>query len=488
MAGAVAGCGGVAPWLLPSAGLLSAVLLGAGVASGCRDPVRPAVPDTTPPVVKLTYPDPRSGVYDPDSNGLVHVLVSWSDSGGGVDPATVRITCGECLAGAPSDTNLANGWRVVRRDSLGAEFEETFAMLLRAGGWTLSVSVADSAGNRSSSARSYIVLPPGSYHQTIDLQYPPGWYQERGVEVAISPDGRKGLVPFIGGNVAVFDPDGVAPTHYIANVHDSFFAGFVSIDPATGLAYIAGGGGATDGFTILDTRTEQVVRSVWVGAGAASVWVGGGRIFAGEACTSGRVFVYDKTSLALLGRVEVGAVPYDATCVNTTRIVLSADGRQGWGGMVHGDIYSFDATNYALIRRYDLYPPAGDNIYTDVRSLALVGDRWLYVSRIDFGVDEFDTQTGQVTAHYPFATPPYPIVMELALSPDGRTLFASSNPGTVHDTSVSAPLLFTVPGLQLRWTFPTRRGLVDGVAFHPDGKRVYQMAMFGVQVYLIRPE
>lgn len=488
MAGVGAGRGRVAGRLLAVAGLLSAVVLAAVVAGGCRDPVRPPVPDSTPPVVKLTYPDPRSGVYDPDSNGLVHVLVSWTDSGGRVDPATIRITCGECLAGAPSDTNLADGWRVIRRDSLGAEFEETFALLLRAGGWTLRVSVADTAGNRSGGAQAYIVLPPGSYHRTIDLQYPPEWYQERGVHLAISPDGRKGFVPFIGGNVAVFDPEGVAPTHYIRNVHDSFFAGFISIDPTTGLAYIAGGGGATDGFTILDTRTEQVVRSVWVGAGAASVWVGGGRIFAGEACTNGRVFVYDKTSLALLGRVEVGAVPYDAVCVNTTNFALTSDGRLGWGGMVHGDIYSFDATSYALIRRYDLYPPAGDNIYTDVRSLALVGDRWLYVARIRLGLDEFDTQTGRVSAHYPFSTPPYPIVKELALSPDGRMLFASSDPGTGNDTSLTAPLLFTVPGLQLRWTFPTRRGLVDGVAFHPDGKRVYQMAMFGVQVYLIRPD
>lgn len=468
--------------------LIAAGLLGAPIAvGGCRDTVRPQPPDTTLPVVSLAYPNPQTGAYDRDSNGLVDVVVSWTDAGGRVDPGSVRIACVGCVPGTPSDTNLAQGWQVIRLDSAGAEFEETVPLLLRSGRRLLGVSVADTAGNRSIGATASIELPPGAYHRTIDLQYPPTWYQERGVRLAITPDGRKGFVPFVGGNVAVFDPEGVTPPHYIRNVHDSFFAGMISIDPATGLAYIAGGGGATDGFTILDTRTEQVVRSVSVGVGAASVWLGGSRIFAGEACTNARVYVVDKTTLAELGRIEVGIMPWDAICVNTVVFALTSDGLRGWGGVVRGDIYSFDAANYTLIRRYDLYPPDGDGTYGTVRALALVADRWLYVARVRQGLDEFDTQTGRVTAHYPFTRPPDPIVMELALSPDGRLLFASSDPAII-DTSQSAPLLFTVPGLQLRYRFPTRRGLVDGMAFHPDGKRVYQMAMFGVQVYIIRPD
>ena len=468
--------------------LLAAGLLGAPIAvGGCGDAIRPKPPDTTLPVVTLVYPNPQTGAFDRDSNGLVDVVVSWSDAGSGVDPATVRIACLGCVPGAPSDTNLAQGWRVIRLDSAGAEFEETIPLLLRSGRRLLGVSVADTAGNRSIGATAPIELPPGSYHRTIDLQYPPEWYQERGVRLAITPDGRKGFVPFVGGNVAVFDPEGVTPPRYIRNVLDSFFAGMISIDPGTGLAYIAGGGGATDGFTILDTRTEQVVRSVSVGAGAASVWLGGNRIFSGEACTNARVYVFDKTTLAELGRIEVNAPLLGDLCVNSIDYALTSDERRGWAMIIYGGIYSFDATNYALIRRYDLYPPAGDGIYGDGRALALADDRWLYVARVGQGLDEFDTQTGLVTAHYPFTRPPDPIVKLLALSPDGRLLFASSDPATI-DTSQSAPLLFTVPGLQLRYRFPTRRGLVDGVAFHPDGKRVYQMAMFGVQVYIIRPD
>lgn len=467
-----------------AAGILSMAL----AIGSCRDPARPMPPDLTAPTVSVVFPMQATGAFDRDSNGLVDVEVTWSDAYGRVNPSSVRITCVGCVPGVAADTNLASGWRVVRLDSAGAAFEETIPLLMRTGRRLLGVSVADSAGNRSVGATVSFNLPPGAYHRSIDLLYPPEWPQERGGELAITPDGRKGFAPFLGGNVAVFDPDGVVPTHYIRNVPNSFFGSSISIDSGTGLAYIAGGGGATTGFSILDTRTEQLVRSVAVGAGAASVWVGGGRIFVGEACTTGRVYVFDKVSLAQVGVVEVGAAIWNYTCVNSITFALSADGRSGWGGMVDGDLYAFNAADYSLIRRFDLYPPEGDGIWTMVQDMELVGDRWLYLARLGEGLDEFDTQTGRVTSHYPFAPPPYPMVQFLALSPDRRLMFASSDPGTAPGTWPNAPLLFTVPGLRLKYQFPTRPGHVEGVAFHPDGKRVYQMAQFAMQVYLIRPD
>jgi len=473
-----------ARWLLLAAGPLGAAL----AVGTCREPARREPQDLTAPVVGIVFPVQATGAYDRDSNGLVDVEVEWSDSSGKVDPATVRVVCAGCVPGVAADTNLAQGWRVVRLDSAGAVFEETIPLLMRAGQRLLGVSVADTAGNRSIGATVSFTLPPGDYHRTIDLQYPAQWPQERGVDLAITPDGRKGFAPFENGHVAVFDPDGVQPTHYITNVSNSIVGSFISIDSGTGLAYVAGGGWETAGFTVLDTRTEQVVRSVAVGMGAVSVWQSGSRVFAGEACTNGRVFVYDKATLAQLGRVEVGASSTGSVCPNTIVFALTRDGRLGWAGIVMGGIFSFDAVNYTLLRRYDLFPPEGDGVYNSVSSMVMAGDRWLYVAEDQLGLEEFDTGTGRATARYPSDPRAYALVKKLSLSPDGRLLFASTDPATAVGDHQSAPLLFTVPGLQIRHRFPTRPGIVDGVAFHPDGKRVFQMAGFAVQVYLVRPE
>lgn len=437
--------------------------------------------------MRFVWPDTLTGAFDRDSNGLADIAVTWHDAGGGVDPASVRITCINCVPGVAADTNLAKGWRLLRADSAGAEFEETIPLMMSAGDHLLGVSVADAAGNRSGAVVAALHLPPGSYHRTIDLRYPAAWRQERATNLVLTADGRKGFVPFIGGNVAVFDPDGVALPHYIRNVPNSPFAADISLDSATGLAYIAGGGAATSGFTILDTWTEQVLRTVPVGLGAAGVAVRGTRIFAGEDCTTGRVFVYDKTTLAQVGKIEVGAAPWNSTCVNSVAFALTRDGRSGWAGLVAGDLYAFDGQTLALRQRYDLTPPPGDGIYGDVRDMVLVADRWLYLARVGQGLEEFDTPTGRVTAHYPVAEPLYAIPKMLALSPDHRLLFACTDPGTTPGTNQRAPVLFTVPGLQVRFAFPPRPGICDGVVFHPDGKRVYQMAEYAVEVYLVRP-
>ncbi len=48
--------------------------------------------------------------------------------------------------------------------------------------------------------------------------------------------------------------------------------------------------------------------------------------------------------------------------------------------------------------------------------------------------------------------------------------------------------MFEVPGLKYRYQYPLREGAIpDGVAWNPDGKRVYVMAEFNVDVYLVRP-
>jgi hypothetical protein len=83
-----------------------------------------------------------------------------------------------------------------------------------------------------------------------------------------------------------------------------------------------------------------------------------------------------------------------------------------------------------------------------------------------------------------------PIFAELALSPDGSALFVSADSGglSLAGDSVNTPYLFDVPGLHLRYAFPHRRGgITDAAVWDPDGKRVFMMEEFQVDVYLVRP-
>lgn len=465
--------------------LLVAAVLGAGGCSGESPPTLPIVPvDTVAPLLRLVYPAEVYGAYDRDSNGLVDMEVAWHDSAGAVNPASLRITCTDCLAGTSQDTNFAVGWRVVRRDTAGAVLEETIPLLIRSGSHLLRVTVADTAGNRSREQVVYLNLPPGAFHRTVDLAYPAQWQQVKAAHLIITLDGRKGFVPFTDGHLAVFDPDGLAPTHYIGPITNSFPGAQISLDSATGLAYIGGGGAETPGFQIVDTRTERPLAWYSVGMGLAGVHVEGNRIFVGESCTNGRIIVLDKVTMQELGRVEVGAIPFEAVCTNTRTFALTSDGRQGWGGLVDAGLVWFDARTYSVIQRFDLEPSPGTNNYGSVRDLVLLNDRWLYLARVCEGLDEWDTQNGNArTARYDG------LIKELALSPDRHLLFVSASPDcTLSGSYTRAPLLFEVPGLRLLHAFPQRPGVIsDGAVFHPDGKRVYVVEEFNVGVYLVRP-
>ena len=462
------------------------VVASAAVTAACRrepvaiDPPRPPR-DTLAPQLQVTFPTDAYGAYDRDSNGLADLEVAWHDSGGAVNPASFRITCLDCLPAAAQDTNLATGWRPVRRDSSGAVLEETVPLLMRSGSHLLKLTVADTAGNVSPEKLVYLNLPPGAYHRSIDLAYHPEWQQVRAAHLVLTPDGRKGFVPFIDGHLAVFDPEGVAPTHWVGPVANSCFAAQIALDSTTGLAYIGGGGCETAGYSVVDTRAERELNWYLVGMGLASVELAGDRIYTGESCTTGRIIVLDKTTNQEIGRVETNSRPYGASCPNATTFALSRDGRTGWAGMVGGGIVTFDATTYTRTGRTDVWPPPGDSLWGNVRDLILLDDRWLYASLIEWGLDEYDIVAGSRTAHNGS------LIHDLALSPDHKLLFATTNEFSGL-ANVGAPLLFEVPGLRLRYAFPPRPGAIqDGAVFHPDGKRVYVITEFHVEVYLVRP-
>lgn len=462
--------------------VLAPLALALGLLS-CADAPTRVVPDTVPPRIGIVFPrfsDPATPAsFDRDSNHLMDLELHWSDSLGPVDPGTLRIVARGGVPGAAPDSNLARGWRRVRLDSAGAAFEETLALLLPAAATTLVVSVADSAGHVGTDS-VVVQLEPGFYQRSISLSYRPEWPQVRGVNLALLPDGSKGIAPFEGARVAIFDPEGVIPTHWVENVPSVLFGTWASIDPATGLAYLGGGGGLVFGLTVFDVRAERVVRWTLDTVAVVSVIVNGDRLYVGEACSTGRILVYDKTSWTQVGIVDPQYPDSGGSCNNPVVRSFSSDGSIGWARVVNHGVLSFDGSFHLQ----QTFPLIGE-----ARDVRLVDDARIYLARLESGLDERDAVTGSLTSRYAPSGPLHPDVKELAISPDHRMLFASASAGSVYpDIEVRAPLLFDIPGLHLRWAFPHRPGgLTDAAVWHPDGKRVFMMSDYQVDVYVVRP-
>jgi len=464
---------------------LGAVALLAAALSGvaCHDrPPTIAGPDTVAPRLQFVFPtasDPRFGAtFDRDSNGLMDLELTWNDSLGRVNPASLKIIARGGVPGAAPDTNLALGWRNVRLDSTGAAFEETVPLLLRSGLTTLVVSLADSAGNAVTDSVT-VALPPASFHRVINLNHDSAWPQERATNFVLLPDGSKGAVPFAGGHVAIFDPDGIFPTRYIHGVPNLTFAARIGFDATSGLAYMGGGGHETNGISVVNLQTEQFDRSVDVGGGVVSVFVQGSRLYVGEACTTGRIIVLDKVTLTEVGRVEPNYPNTGSLCNNSVVRAFNSTGTIGWARTVNQGVMSFDAQSFAMLQHLDVRPPAGDSQFGEARDIKLLNDRWLYLAKLDYGLDEIDLTTGQLSQHYPGSGVPGGSILELSIAPDSTRLFVSDPPqGRV----------LSVPGLATIWTLAPRMGYQDGAIWHPDGKRVYVMAEYDMDVYIVRPQ
>lgn len=461
--------------------VLAASFLTAAVVAACRDNPPPTAvpPDSTPPNVRVLFPD--SGGFDRDSNGLVDVEVVWSDSIGAVDPRSLTVRDVAVDNHGALGPDLAGVWLVKRTDAQGAVIEESVPGLLSPGWHQIQVSVADSAGNRATAMSDLFFLPPAAYNRTIDLHFNPACQTGRGVYLALSADGSHGYAPFQGHCIAIFRTDPPDSVHFVQSVTDVGFAAEIALDTATGLAYLGGGGSASPGVTVFDTRTERIVNRVFPSAGVAGVDVHDNRLFVGEACTTGKIYVLDKASLVTLAVMDPQASTGDAVCANAATFAFRSNGAAGWAGIVDAALVGFDADAYAIVSR-DTSGRVSFN-----RDIALARDRWLYVAEIGSGLDEIDLTTG-AKVHYPAAAPPNPALKEIALSPDAATLFVSADPDVSGPANIAAPLVFDVPGLRLRYALPWREGqITDAATFHPDGKRVFVIAGYGVYVYLIRP-
>lgn len=91
-----------------------AVSLALGVvvatSGACRNDLPVGLRDSVPPSVRVVFPVPGTGTYDRDSDGLMDLELAWADSGGAVDPATLRIVAVEGgVPGFGRDSNLVPG-------------------------------------------------------------------------------------------------------------------------------------------------------------------------------------------------------------------------------------------------------------------------------------------------------------------------------------------------------------------------------------------
>jgi len=130
--------------------LVGALVVAPIAVTGCLDRVpQPQPPvDTTPPRFQVLAP--ADSVYDLDGDVLVDLHIQWTDSGGAVDGAGVRVRSLSGVNGsADSGTNLLDVWRVERRDAVGLLAHETLEHLLHGGTNRLEITVPDTTGNVS---------------------------------------------------------------------------------------------------------------------------------------------------------------------------------------------------------------------------------------------------------------------------------------------------------------------------------------------------
>ncbi|MDP3772726.1 MAG: hypothetical protein Q8Q85_00505, partial [Gemmatimonadales bacterium] len=172
--------------------------------SACSDnPVAPVPPDTTPP--RLQVLSPLDTLYDLDGDKLLDLRLTWRDSAGVVDPATVRLRTLTGINGpAAGDTNLLGVWRVEQLDTLGLLVHETLENLLHGGPNQLEIVVADTAGNVAVDTIAF-TLPHAALLKTITTGLVFSG-RTHGIDAVVCPDDRR-LYVTVGRRIVVVDAD-----------------------------------------------------------------------------------------------------------------------------------------------------------------------------------------------------------------------------------------------------------------------------------------
>lgn len=459
----------------------AATFLVASCGSDNRQPTEPP-PDTIAPSVRIDFPvdstdeflNPATR-YDENGNGLIDIRASWSDAGGGVDPATARIEIVGGINGTSgSGDDLRGLWTQVTLDGDRLAFEETIAELARQGTARLVVSVADSAGNRGADTM-VVRVRYGDFHRSIAL----GGSGIPAPDGVVCEDDLRLYVAY-GNAIVVIDAQTL-------EVVGSFPA--VLPEPPASLLCVEG-----DENLYASVRLERFNRSTlsWLPSEPSIPQIDGlalseldSDIVWGGAAGIGVPVQIDRTTLTYFGEVgfphssatnefvaAVAVLPYD------DKIYFS---RAREAGVVSGD----PATGEQLVH-VDLDPDFPELGRTN--SLAVhpsLPHVYAAVISRSPGIVEIDPATDMVSRRLIFLNN----AIDVSLNRSGTRMWVTthdSHPDIAARSHLIDPIAWRILESFPRPVPPATTMFVLDGSFRPDGKLVFQVRDDAVDIYLIR--
>ena len=430
---------------------LSSILLLAGVLglSSCdRDTIAP--PDRTPPTLNIT--SPSAAGYDDTSDGLVDVRVTWADTSH-VDLESVRVRSLRKVSDiAEVGENLLDYWHVERLDSTGLVLHERKEYLLPHGENRLEVTVVDANGNFVVDTIA-LRLPYAELTKRLITGVPDNLGSGIFTATHCSDDGR--IYMPLSSHIMAIDPDsatfGTFPT---APFGSGYHTLCVPGDP-----FLYTNGNLIERFNLETHAFGAGIQGSFASTVMLHSRLDPDRIYVGERYTGG---------IALLSRSQrrrTGEVPIPWSVSShewiTSIVATPFDRKLYVARQNEGAILVVDPQYGTVLKRIRLVSGTLDYAATD---LALSADgRTLYASYAGdgTGIAYVDTRTDEVVLQLPLGARP----QHIELSPDERRMFVTAG------SRGSANYLIDVINWQVLEEFPLPRPegtfMYDGAtAFH----------------------
>lgn len=459
-----------------------------GLASCENSTGPPEPPDASPPGLVVVFPD--GGAYDRDGDGLIEVELTFTDAVSGVDPATIRLMVG--------GRDVLTEWEVMRRDATGLVAEETVIGLLPAGRVTLGIAVSDHAGNVRQETR-FLELPVAILHRSIPLPFDP---VRRVQDVVMRPDGEVLFAVDETSELLLVDPNEYrlvaqpsGPLNDLQGVEfdaqrnrvyavSFLFPGLAEFDGSTGdfLRLIPTTQGA---FALaLSRQTSEVYIPLEIEFEPMN----------------GVLSVVDREVGQEVALIQSGIVHRagDGTALGQHAAVLTENEERLYVTTAGDGLLAYDPHARGFGQQIDLLP--NDERLGAAGAIHRVGgDLYINVLRdfhVGAAVYQLDASTGAIRTIKSLGAGS-DINTGAAASPDGTRLFVTGISGS-RSIEGAASYLLALPTLEILARLdgaveaPETFGY-NGVAWHPDGKRVYVAASDFVGgrneilVYLVRP-
>jgi DNA-binding beta-propeller fold protein YncE len=462
--------------LIGLAGTAILVVAAVGAASGCASDPPTQPHDTAPPLLSVLSPTPQS--FDADSDGLVDLRIAFSDSGGRVDLASLRVRV--INGGAmPWDSNLLAYWRITRVDTAGLEASEVPQALISPGLRRLEISVRDTSGNVGYDTAT-LTVPELAFHKTLSTGLPVGFTPVEGL--AYCPDDRR-LYATVNSSLLVIDADSLKMVALVPPTGSttSILAKPLCI-PGDPLLYI----------TEVRMRRFHRPSLSWrsnLSASYESVGLAASRsdpdlIYEGETI-SGTVGIISRSGLPR--RRLLTFPPRNTTIYDVAPLAGDAKLYITYGDI--GGVWVLDPVRDSVLARIRFAPPAAPSAGAAQHLVLSADDRRLFVAltyATPGGVAEIDTQADTVVRRLNLE--PY-LPTSVVLSPDERRLFV-----TTYNSPADPPsqnVLVNTATLQIVQQLP--RPQTPGVfrfdraaLFHPEGRFLFVARDTNVDVYIYR--